>query len=79
MNNTDYSDFKASEAYKRMKAHYDRSDNLNIQHETTAASSQEENPIHNFHKIKSEISLIEQDLDFYSKNVLTIKLERNVQ
>jgi hypothetical protein len=78
MNNTDYSDFKASEAFKRMKAHYDRVDNPSIQQETTV-SSQEENPIQKFHKIKSEISLIEQDLEFYSKNVLSFKLERIVQ
>ena len=68
MNNTDYSDFKPSEAFKKIKAQYDVKDETANE---TVASNQttEENPVINFHKIRNEIDLIERDLEFYSNNV----------
>jgi hypothetical protein len=40
----------------------------------TTSSSEDENPIYKFNKIKNEIDLIEKDLEFYKQNVNFIKI-----
>ena len=78
MNNTDYSDFKPPEAYKRIKAHYDQMEDSPINETTVNTQNFEENPVHKFHKIRLEIDLIENDLEFYSNNVYKILLKKEL-
>jgi hypothetical protein len=56
-----------------LKSEFDDVDNnqktLNLNQTATTSASEDENPVYKFNKIKSEIEMIEKDLQFYSHNV----------
>ena len=58
-----------------MKTEFDRFDGLDndqkfkLNQTASTSLSEDENPVYKFNKIKSEIQLIEKDLQFYSQNV----------
>ncbi len=60
-------------AFKKLKTEFDGLDadtsKLNLNQTTSTRVSEDENPVYKFNKIKSEIELIEKDLQFYSQNV----------
>jgi len=62
--------------YEKLNAEISNKKKLFLNKTESTMASIDENPIAKFNKIKSEIDLIEKDLEFYSKNVKYILIFR---